>query len=98
MSTITISMVSESSVDARTTEVRYNHPNTRNKFPTTQAWSWEGGDALVSLVNNWYGGTDAYTTLRLGNEVHSVRGSVRSALEAFGFQSKVHHPELEATP
>jgi hypothetical protein len=80
----TLRMVPQEQVDPRTSRVRYSHPDVCHWFPTTQAWTWDGGDALV-VVTGHCPYTQCYVVLRIGDEVHVVpAGGLDSAARAFG--------------
>lgn len=90
MQNITIDMVAQEAVDERTQQLRYSHPSCCSWFPTTQAWSWDGGDALVVITGRGRG-VQCYVVLRFENELHVVAaGGVCQALRVFGFASAVN--------
>jgi hypothetical protein len=84
MTNATLRMVPQEAVDPRTTEARYSHPAVCHWFPTTQAWVWKGGDALV-VVTGHGRYAQPYVILRVEDKVHVVPAEgLTSAARAFG--------------
>ena len=92
MQSITITQVEQAQVDERTQKLRYSHPDTCSWYPTTQAWAWEGGDALVVVTGSSFRCySQCYIVMRLGDELHVVpAGGVAPALRAFGFDPAIN--------
>ena len=89
MTNATLRMVPQDNVDPRTSFARYTDPSVAHWFPTTQAWAWEGGDALV-VVTGHHPYVQCYVILRIGDEVHVVPASgFDSAARAYGLDLKL---------
>ena len=89
MTNATLQMVPQEAVDPRTAQVRYSHPAVAHWFPTTQAWAWDGGDALVVITGHGHY-VQCYVILRIGDEVHVVpAGGLDSACRAYGLDLKL---------
>ena len=74
-------------IDPRTVEARYSHWLTKDWFPTTQAWSWKGGDAIVVMANDYYGRPTGRFVVRRGDkiEVHEAEsGGISGVLKMLG--------------
>lgn len=89
MRKLTIDTVAQDGVDPRTTALRYDHPVMGRWFPTTQAWRWRGGDALV-VVTGEGSFVQCWVALRLGDKLHAVAAQgVSQALATFGYETQV---------
>ena len=73
-------------VNPNTKAVRYSDKRVATLFPTTQAWSWDDGDALVGVGPNGA----SWVVLRLQNHTHvetDVKG-LNDALRRHGLDLK----------
>ena len=86
-----------SKVSTLTLNARWEDLRTSRWLTTTQVWSWEGGDAIVVVTNDYYGRPTNYVVLRVGNEIHFVEGvGVAKAMASFGFDPKDYYITTEA--
>lgn len=74
-------------IDKRTVEERYSNWLTKNWFPTTQAWSWKGGDAIVVMAQDYWGQSTGLFVVRQGDKVsvhEAAYGGIQGMLKTLG--------------
>lgn len=83
----TLRLVAPETVHNDTKVVRYTDLRVCDWLSTTQAWAWEGGDALVVLTGRCPYVQD-YTVIRTGDKVQVIPGSLAMAMSAIGMNVK----------
>lgn len=86
--TVTARITDISKVDQRTQYRRWSDPLTCGWLSTSQAWAFEGGDALV-VVGELGGQVTGFTVLRLADKVSVFVGSLHAALRAENIELEV---------
>ena len=80
-------LVNPEAVHSDTKLVRYTDLRVCDWFPTTQAWAWKGGDALVVVTGHCPRVQD-YTVIRTGDKVQVIPGSLAQAMAVLGMDVK----------
>lgn len=74
-------------IDPRTVEERYSNYLTKGWLSTTQAWSWDGGDAIVVMANDHWGQLTGLFVVRRGSRIHVIEaasGGIQGVLRSLG--------------
>lgn len=78
-----LTMINPSNVDTSTLAVRLSDGRVAPWYSTTQAWAFDGGDAIV-VVTGYLPDVRTYVVLRRGGEVRVLEArSIVAALEAW---------------
>lgn len=92
MTTLEIRNTTPEKIDLRTITARYDHLVMGRWIGWTQAWTWEGGDAIVVTCGNLGGRVESWAAVRLGSKIvcwDISSGGIRGFLAAHGYESKV---------
>jgi len=89
--TLAIRNTTPEHVDVRTITARHEHLVMGQWLGWTQAWAWEGGDAIVVTCGN-VGYSSSWAAVRMGNKIvcwDVTHGGICGFFAAHGITSKV---------